>query len=321
MTRKNFIIKPDHLELGKVDPEKQELMNRINRRRPFYMYPQAKSIIKAEMFPLFHEAVDNNTSRDKILFLYGDYNTGKSYLLLYIKELIRTKYQDIWKPGHHPILTMDFRDEINTAKEFYLFLLNELKAPVDPNRLRAWKLSKTVEINLRELVILTLEELGTRILIFDESQRLVKGRNQDIPDIFKALKDLTNKKYWSGDLCTQLVLCGTDDAYTALSGEKWIQDMIHAIRLEVLKKPEYSEFLWLIYRDYIELGISDDWDLANIEEGTGEAKLNSKFVQFLYEISKGKVGLTVEIIKDAIKRALHSNRLHPILEDYKRNML
>ena len=316
MTKKEITIEPDHLKLGRVDPDKQELINNVNSRCPFYMYSQAESIIQSEMFPLFRDAITNNTFRGKIHFLYGDYNTGKSYLLQYVTELIRYHNKVLWKPSHRPIQIMDLRDDINTAKQFYLYLLNQLNDPMDPNRLKKWKLTNTIEINLRDRVIKTLERLRTRILILDECQRLLKAKNQDIPNIFEALKDLTNKKYWRGDLRTQFVICGTDEAYNILSVENWIQGRTYTIRLEELTRLEYPKFLLKIYYDYVDLGISENWNLCHIKKETGTEELNHELADFLYQKSMGRVGLTVDIIKDAIKRALNNNRMYPILEDY-----
>ena len=212
---------------------------------------------------------------------------------------------------------LDLRDDINTAQQFYLYLLKQLGIYIDSKRLKVWKVTNSVDINLRDRLIWTLERLGTRILILDECQRLLKARNQNISNIFEALKDLTNKKYWNGTLRTQLIMCGTDDAYNLLSAENWIQGRTYSVRLEELSKVEYLGFLWKIYHDYIQLGISPDWDLMITDRRSGKKRINRKLAQFLFENSSGRVGLTVDIIKDAVKRALLCNRLSPNLADYK----
>ncbi len=321
MESENYVtsvqFNPNDSGIGKVDPEKQEIITKINNRCPFYMYSQAESIIRSDMFPLFHEAVNNTFNRGRIFVLYGDFNTGKSYLLDYVKELIKYNYPDLWRPKSRPILNLDLRDDINTAQQFYLYLLNLLGSPIDPKRLKFWKQTNSVNTHLRDRLIWTLERLETRLLILDECQRLLKAKNQNIPNIFEALKDLTNKKYWKGSLRTQIIMCGTDEAFNLLSAENWIQGRTYIVRLEELSKPEYLSFLWKIYHDYIGLGISPDWDLMIPDRKTGKKKVDRKLAQLLFENSSGRVGLTVDIIKDAVKHALNNNRSSPNIEDYR----
>ncbi len=315
MTDEKIRITPDHLDVGQVKPTKKSLIAKINRVNFFHMYPQAKMILHLEMFPLFNQAVNNSSTRGMIYFLYGDFNTGKSYLLEFMKELIQYKNQDLWKPSRHPIIKLDLSDEISNAMEFYLYLLAHLESPIDANRIRNWKTTKSVVINLRKRLIATLERFQTRIFVLDECQRILDAKPRNVPNIFEAIKDLTNKDYWSGDLRTQFVVCGTNQAYGILEAANWIQGRTYTLQLEGLTKKEYSEFLRKIYRDYVTLGISDKWSLLS-PDTHGIMTLDLKIAKYLFKKTEGKVGLTVQIIKKALVNALNCHRDFPLMEDY-----
>ena len=125
MTEEKILIKPDHLDIGQIDPANQALLNKIGRKGLFHMYPKAREILHIDMLPLFHEAVNNSSTRGMITLLYGDINTGKSYLLEYMKEYVRYKKPHLWKPSRHPIWIMDLSDNIRNAKDY-----NPLESPV-----------------------------------------------------------------------------------------------------------------------------------------------------------------------------------------------
>ena len=65
------------------------------------------------------------------------------------------------------------------------------------------------------------------------------------------------------------------------------------------------------------MNISKDQDLAILEEETQDLILNQEIALFLYKKSGGKAGLTVELIRDAVKRAINSGRSFPTKSDYK----
>lgn len=315
----DFPINPDHLaKLGKTERKYQDILDKINENQNFYMYDQANEIINHEIYPRFQDADEDKNYRGRICFLYGDYNTGKSFLVRYCAGLIFHKYNVYWKdPNSNPIHIIDLRDDINTAKQFLLFLLSQLGYPIDPLQLKSWDRSHVTEIRLREKVISILELRQTRILILDECQRLLKARNPNIPNIFECIKDLTNRKYWNGALRTSIFFCGTHDGLPLLEAADWIQGRAHSIRMMELSDDEYPDLLWTIYLDYIDMGISSEWNFTIIDKDTHERVLNPELVSFLHQRTEGKVGLTVEIIRDAVKRALYRGQLHPDLDDYK----
>ena len=315
----DFAINPVHLaKLGKTERRYQDILDRINENPNFYMYDQADDVINHDIYPRFDEADKDRNYRGRVCFLYGDYNTGKSFLVRYAASLIYKKYKILWKsPNSNPIHIIDLRDDINTAKQFLLFLLSQLGYPIDPLQLKSWDRSHVTEIRLREKVISILELRQTRILILDECQRILKSRNPNIPNIFECIKDLTNKKYWNGALRTSIFLCGTHDGLPLLEAADWIQGRAHSIRMMELSEDEYPYFLWTVYLDFINMGVSSEWNLAIIDKETHERVLNPELVSFLLQRTDGKVRLTVEIIRDAVKRALYRGQLHPDLDDYK----
>ena len=315
----DFEIDDSHLEsFGEISQIYRQILKLVNDRQVFYMYDQAESIIREELYTRFRDADKDMSSRGRILFLYGDYNTGKSYLIRYAASLFYHKFSKIWhSPEIYPIHIIDLRDDINTAKQLMLYLLTRLGFPIDPILLRKWERSQIAEVRLRDKIISILESHQTRILVLDECQRLLKAKNPNIPNIFEFIKDLTTKSYWSGPFRTSIIFCGTHDGLPLLDAADWIQGRAHSIRMQELRLEEYAYFLWTIYTDFISLGISTDWNLAIYDEQTKERVLNPEIASFLFQRTKGKVGLTVEIIRDAVKRALNRGELHPRQNDYK----
>jgi len=315
-----FELSEDHLDLlNGINEKTRQILERINNRKPFYMYNQAKQIIKSEIDCRFRDADQDLNDRGRILFFYGNFNTGKTYTLKYSGFLLKTKYDTYWNSSEDvfPIIFIDLRDDINTAKQFLLFLLDQLGRSVDPKQIREWEKTNVTEIRLRDKIIRLLETYKTRILILDECQRLLKSRNPDIPNIFEALKDLITKSYWNGDLRTHFILCGTQDGVPLLEAADWIQGRAHSIKLKSLPIAEYGIFLWTIYEGFIQMGISKEWDFAIEDAESHELILNPEIALFLYKRSGGKAGLTVELIRDAVKRALNSGKKFPSKEDYK----
>lgn len=315
----NFEINSSHLHsLGEICKRHQQVMRLVNDRQVFYMYDQAESIISEEIYTRFRDADKDMSNRGRMFFLYGDYNTGKSYLVRYAASLLFHKFSYYWHaPDIYPIHIIDLRDDINTAKQLLLYLLAQLGFPIDPLLLKNWERSHVAEVRLREKLISILELHQTRILVLDECQRLLKSRNPNIPNIFELIKDLTTKSYWSSSLRTSIIFCGTHDGLPLLDAADWIQGRAHSIKLRELKLDEYAYFLWTIYTDFISLGISLDWNLAIYDEETNDRVLNPEIASFLFQRTRGKVGLTVEIIRDAVKRALNRGQLHPSQDDYK----
>ena len=314
-----FELNDAHMQLiCQNNPQTQKIRDIVNNHHVFYMFNQAEEIIRDEIFTRFRDADKDTNNRGRIFFLYGDYNTGKSSLLKYAAFMLYQKFNPYWLVlDTCPIHIIDLRDDINTAKQFLLYLLAELGYPIDPIILKNWDVSHIAEVRLREKVISVLEKHQTRLLILDECQRLLKARNPNIPNIFECIKDLTTKAYWSGTLRSSIILCGTHDGLPLLEAADWIQGRAHSIKMHELNQTEYAYFLWVIYTDFINLGISSEWNLAIYDENKKDYVLNPEIASFLFQRTKGKVGLTVEIVREAIKRALNQGKLHPSVNDYK----
>lgn len=131
------------------------------------------------------------------------------------------------------------------------------------------------------------------------------------------MKDLTNKDYCNTDLRTQIIFCGTDETYGILEAAHWIQGRTYTIRLDGLSRHDYSQLLHKIYRDYVKLGISEDWNLLYPDPRTQIMTLDRTLSEFLFDITGGKVGLTEQIVKKTLTYALTNNRAFPLLEDFK----
>jgi hypothetical protein len=314
-----FEVNEEDLDLFDSVPEElKPILKRINNRVVFYRYSQAKEIFKMEIDARFRDADQDNNDRGRIIFFYGDYDSGKSWLLKYGIACLKKKYPSYWNAPNevYPVIKFDLEDNINTAEQFLLYILRKIGKPVDPRQLKQWGKTNSVELSLTEKLIKTLESYRTRILILDESQRLIQGRNPNIPSIFEVIKNLTTRTNWSGDLRTHIIICGTHDATPLFEAHDWIQGRTHSLQLKPLPKTEYGDFLWTIYDDFIDMGVSRRWDFVIHHEETGEPVINPEISMFLYKRSGGKAGLTVELIRDAVRRALNAGRSYPDREDY-----
>ena len=298
------------------DTKAKSLAKLISERQIFYMYPKARKIIKNFLWPRVEHADEDANNRGLIYFLYGDYHTGKSHLIRYFITLVQAQYPHYWEMYEKPIITIDLENGINTANQLLLFLLDKLGRPVDKKLLNDWKKMSVLRQRLQNRLISLLERYGTRMLVLDECQKLLIARNPDILDIFELLKDLSTKSNWNGALRTQIVMCGTKDGLPLLEAADWIQGRTRTMHLDELKRLEFGSLLMQIYRDCVELGISEEWNLVNQFKETQKGKLNQDLALYVFSITKGKVGLTVDFIRNAVLLALDDGRLFPKKSDY-----
>lgn len=292
------------------------ISEKIESRQVFYRYPQANTIIQTILLPIFLRADKNTNDRGTIYFLYGDYHTGKSFLLKFFSASLAREFPEYWRKYEQPILHFDLNNHINTANQLLVFLLEKLGRPVDGRIVSQWQKEGLAKERLQFRLISTLERLGTRILILDECQKLLIARNPDLCDIFELLKDLCTKKNWSGELRTQIILCGTKDGLPLLDTADWIQGRTRTIRLLELNESDFYTLLISIYRDYTNEGISKEWDLMQPSLEENKYLLNSELAMYLYARTGGKVGFTVDLIRSAVLFALDKGRLYPMKEDY-----
>lgn len=301
----NFDIPDEDDELVEnLGKEFKEIIETINTRRVFYKYPLAVDIIKNELRPRFHDSITDNNDRGRIFFLYGDYNTGKSHLLRYFCALMYKVHRKYWEKNRWPIIKRNIPDNINTANQLYLYLLDQMGKPVDEKQIKEWDKTNVTRTRLKKKVIAELKRLQTRIFILDEVQRLLKAKNPNLSGIFEAIKDLTTKSEWGkSKLRTQFVLCGTPESVLLFDVENWIQGRAHARKLTGLNVNEFSTFLFQIYDDFIGMGISDKWDLVTtgIVDGKEKVKINEDHAYILFDRAKeltsiglqAKAGFTV----------------------------
>ena len=295
----------------------RQIASIIENQLIFYMYPQAKKIINSFLLPRFVRADVSTNDRGLIYFLSGDYHTGKSFLLKYFAYLMKKCFPDVWDVYELPIVKIDLNNHINTAQQFLLFILDKMGRPVDGLLLNQWKKTNSINQRLQDRLIRLLERFGTRVLILDECQKLLISRNPDITDIFELLKDLTTRQNWHGKLRTQIILCGTNDGIPMLEAAQWIQGRTQIMKLQELNDDdEYGSLLLTIYRDYRSLGISDEWEIVSSQHDIGVKALNQENAMYFYQRTHGKVGLTVDLIRNATLLALDEGRFYPEMKDY-----
>jgi hypothetical protein len=169
---------------------------------------------------------------------------------------------------------------------------------------------------LQSRLITYLELNGTRILILDECQKLLSSRNSEILDIFELFKDLSTKTNWSGTLRTQIILCGTKDGIPLLEAADWIQGRTRTIKLLEIDGRDFGVFLLKIFKYYTSIGISENWDLVTNISIDQKRNLNEEVALYLFGRTHGKVGLTADLIREAMLHALHEGRLYPDKQDF-----
>jgi len=324
----DYDLEPEHFKIFDIDAKYKELITQIEGRTAFYMHESARTILQKELGQRYRNAFTDMNERGRILFIYGDYDSGKSFLMLYFAALCESQFPDDWKVTSdgrvtHPIIIRNLPHFIRSVEGFYTWLLETLGNPVDPKQLKEWERTKVKIYKLRSRVIKTLDSYETRLLILDESQRLLKaGDEHQIAELFESFKDLTTKNYWDELGCSRranFVLCGTTDCLALLQAGKFIQGRVHTVPLKEIPREIYHEFLAKIYADYVYLGISKEWNLfLQKEDGS---HFNEEIGYMLYDRTKGKAGLTVEIIRQAVLDALADKRDYPSIDDYKEVIL
>jgi len=323
-----YNIEKQHLKYFDRDPKLSKIHKKIIQRRYFYEYQSADSIIKSEIIPRFENAHIDANERGRILFLHGDYNSGKSYLVRFTAAVCKKTKEEYWLKTDdgritHPIIIRNLPSDIRSVEKLYTWLLDTLGNPVDPKALKTWEKTKIKIVKLQKKVIETLNGYETRLLILDESQRLLRaGDNHQVSSILEAFKDLTTKNHWDEVGCHNrpyIILCGTSDCVALLRIGKFIQGRVHTRQLNSISFKNYPKFLSEIYTDYIQLGISDKWDL--LESIEGKLIVNNEMALTLFKRTRGMAGLTVEIVRDAVLASLLAGLEYPTLDFYKEVIL
>lgn len=309
-------LQDEFVSLSTSAVKTQILTKHIDQWDEFIMHSQAKSIIKSYLLPRFQRADITVNDRGLIYFLYGYFRTGKSFLVRHFARLMKVGYKEWWHSSQHPIIIINLNNDINTANQLLLFLLDQLGRPVHVKVINEWARAQLLRVRLQSALIRHLEQCGTRMLILDEAQKMLTARNPNVADIFELFKDLSTKSNWNGDLATQIVLCGTQEGIPLLEATDWIQGRTRIIELHPLEEIEYGAFLFNIYNEFIQLGVSKAWTLVDDSTDPNEKVLNEDMALYLFKRTKGRVGLTVDLIRNAVLFALDNGRSYPLQSDY-----
>ena len=312
-TRTSLEFPINEADLNLFDPKIKQLNEYINRENLFYIFPQVREIVAEHLCQRFEDAVLNERDRGKFTFIYGAKNTGKTLLLFYAEDFLRKQYPMCWEEEGYifPVIYLKLDVLINTGTQLMTYILKKLGDPVSYEQNRAYKNTNLEADYLFERVITRLKKLKTRILFLDESQLIMKARNSNLVDIFEVIKKFTHKSNWTGNLRTHFVLCGTNECYTMLEADDWIQERIYLINFQPLEEEDYTIFVSEIYKDLIKAGISRDWKVI-----TDQKKTNKEFILYLLNKTQGRVGATVLLIKEAIQKALARGQLYPSQNDF-----
>jgi len=242
----------------------------------------------------------NPEIRPLSLFISGEYNTGKTTLVIRYMNICELIAREEERPfSESDILYFETPVRV-TLKRMFAAILTKFGKPIQGNALR------TVHTDLLiDLIIDELKDRKVKLLIIDEIQRLLETKIEDKRDIFSGLKKLVNQTQ------TRLILVGTPNIYDLFKGAKWVEERFRALKLSPFEEDkEWLELLKTIYNAY--KAFLPDWDLVR-----DDGKVNGEIGSFFYALSGGRIGTLIQIIRYGAVSALLHNRTNPTKTDYK----
>jgi len=247
----------------------------------------------------YENPAENSDIRPIFLLLIGDINTGKTTLVVKFMnycELIAKQEDE--KYSENDVIYIETPVHAS-FKRMFASLLERL------NGNNQAKLVKDIHTDrLIDLVIKELRRRKVKILFIDEIQILVKASLDDKEDILNGFKKLANQSQ------TRLILVGTPQATELFKGTRWVDERFRALVLPKWKvNEEYIDLLFSIYQAYVEY--LPDWDLVN-----KQGMVNEITARHLHEMSDGRLGKLIQIIRTAAVHALSRNKTNITDEDY-----
>ncbi|GAB2515548.1 Bacterial TniB protein [Corynebacterium atrinae] len=159
------------------------------------------------------------------LLLVGPTNNGKSMII----EQFRRRHLPVTEADreHIPVVSMQMPSEPSPLR-FYTAILTALGAPVGPRRRL---------VDLEQLVLRLLREVGAKILIIDELHNILAGRGDTRREFLNLLRFLGN------ELRIPIVGVGTREAYLAVRSDDQLENRFEPFILPAWEAGEQTRSL------------------------------------------------------------------------------
>lgn len=200
--------------------------------------PAAERIIRIRAdrwigYPKAVEAVDRldtllawpRKQRMPNLLLVGPTNNGKSMII----EQFRRRHLPVTEADreHIPVVSVQMPSEPSPLR-FYTAILAALGAPVGPRRRL---------VDLEQVVLRLLREVGARILVIDELHNILAGRGDSRREFLNILRFLGN------ELRIPIVGVGTREAYLAVRSDDQLENRFEPFILPLWEAGEATRSL------------------------------------------------------------------------------
>jgi len=260
-------LHPDAMKL--LDKDDLERIEYIHKDK-WIEYPLAKNIL-AKMESKFNEPP---SIRKQGMLLYGDSDNGKTALL--------KRFYRLHPPGEYdngngytiemmPVLYVLAPPSPDESR-LYSNILSELFIP--------YKEKDSIQKKL-SLVEYYLKHMNVKLLQIDEIHNILSGPFAKQRVFMNALKNLSNS------LSITIVIAGTRDALSAVSVDSQIKS-----RFKPTELPR-----WEANADFASTIVTLE-TLLPLKKASDFAK-NPKLLQQIYDISDGKIGGAIHIVKQA----------------------
>ncbi len=280
------------------------------------------------MFNHFLDAETSQESDEEVeirpigLIIVGDINSGKTTLATRFLTLCSQQWKKMEKNrlkawNDFNLLFYEINAPQMTLKRMLAGILRKFGVNLDDKFI-----NRSHRVTLINNLVFELQENNVKMLIIDELQNLLTSPKEEVGEIFIGLKALTNQTN------TRFILLGTHDAIRVLrntddsqrkAGMKpWIDERFTILELPRWKmNEEYIDLLKTIYAVYSQA--LPEWDIlcdSSQPSRKGKKIINPETAKLILELSEGRLGKILQIIKYAAVSTLLDNRKYITKDDY-----
>ncbi|MFC5527670.1 TniB family NTP-binding protein [Rhodanobacter ginsengisoli] len=240
------------------------------------LHPQLKKAVNRALWMIKQQP----RSRAPGLIVTGATNSGKTTLGCSILKAYSQLAPSSFIGSVRPCAVMIELSGLATSRAVYGRILEQINAPVNCN----------ARVADRELVVtMTLRNINCRLLILDETQDVLKTSERDQQRVLDAIKYLMNS------LKMPVLAMGVEQAGKAFDSDQHLRARFSEIKLPA----------WRDNDDLIDL-------LASLEPNLllqGDVNLRTReMITKLLELSDGKLGYIIDIVKNAAIEAIISGK-------------
>ncbi|WP_158754682.1 TniB family NTP-binding protein [Dyella sp. S184] len=270
-------------KVSKTETEKKDLRNASKEERTIavqtervILHPQLKKAVNRVLWMIKQQP----RSRAPGLIVTGPTNSGKTTLGNAILKAYSQLAPSSFIGSVRPCAVMIELSGLATSRAVYGRILEQINAPVNNN----------ARVADRELVVtMTLRNINCRLLILDETQDVLKTSERDQQRVLDAIKYLMNS------LKMPVLALGVEQAGKAFDSDQHLR-----ARFSEIKLPP-----WRDDDDLVDL-------LASLEPNLllqGNVNLRTReMITKLLELSDGKLGYIIDIVKNAAIEAIISGK-------------